>query len=62
LYIQKIKAKTSATIAITIALILFSCNAWEHYNVPEKDFNIAGYAGYIPQPVEPPPVHQYGQD
>ncbi|MBU4373144.1 MAG: transposase, partial [Euryarchaeota archaeon] len=31
------KAKKSATIIITIAIILFSCNAWEDYKVRYKD-------------------------
>ena len=31
------KAKTSATITITIAIILFSCNAWEDYKVRYRD-------------------------
>ena len=33
----KTKAKKSATITITIALILFSCNAWDDYKVRYKD-------------------------
>ena len=33
----KIKAKKSATITITIAIILFSCNGWEDYKVRYKD-------------------------
>jgi hypothetical protein len=33
----KTKAKTSATITITLALIFFSCNAWDDYKVRYKD-------------------------
>jgi len=33
----KTKAKKSATITITIAIILFSCNAWEDYKDRYRD-------------------------
>ncbi len=33
----KTKAKKSITITVTIAIILFSCNAWEDYKVRYKD-------------------------
>jgi hypothetical protein len=34
---SKTKAKKSITITVTIAIILFSCNGWEDYNVRYKD-------------------------
>jgi len=33
----KTKAKKSLTITVTLAIILFSCNAWDEYKVRYKD-------------------------